>query len=140
MHLTATGLLLGEHDLVAETFEHRDRRAPRVREQRAVQAGDEEGYAHQRENAGSTCTKASSGTLWLGQRSSAAAIISCPTTLMCPDLPRRPRPSAARRGRRLRPARSPARGRSTSSARACASCKLTTLRTIASTFASMLCD
>jgi hypothetical protein len=46
VHLAAARLLLGEDDLVPQPFEHRDRRLPRLGEQRVVQTGDEEGDPH----------------------------------------------------------------------------------------------
>jgi hypothetical protein len=46
VHLPAAGLLDRELDLVAEALEDLDRRLPRLREERVVEAGYEERYAH----------------------------------------------------------------------------------------------
>src|SRR5215216_7272083 len=48
MHLPAAGLLEGELDLVPEALEHLDGRPARLREERVVEAGYEQRYAHGR--------------------------------------------------------------------------------------------
>src|SRR4029079_5954899 len=52
VHLTAACLLGREVDLDAEALEDRDRRAADAREERVVEAGDEEGGAHRGYGAG----------------------------------------------------------------------------------------
>jgi hypothetical protein len=60
VHLAAAGLLAREDDLVPEPLEHGDGRLPGLREERVVQAGDEERDPHQREYV--TASAVSSGS------------------------------------------------------------------------------